>query len=130
MPRPKTDMDEDTFRACLDHVKFYQQHGQQVELNLAGIGESTMHPKLLDYLELARSKLGYTLPFVMATNGLIATEELAQAFSLYRLKVWVSAHRPEKAGRAVELYQRYGVLMSVSIDPSFSPVDWAGQVDF
>jgi hypothetical protein len=65
---------------------------------------------------------------ILATNGLLMTPELAKAIAPSRIRVWVSLHRPEKAGPAVEALKAAGILAGVSGDPSIAAVDWAGQV--
>jgi hypothetical protein len=65
---------------------------------------------------------------VLATNGLLMTDEMAKAIAPAKPSVWVSLHRPEKAGLAVEALRRAGILSGVSADPSVAAVDWAGQV--
>jgi hypothetical protein len=103
---------------------------QDRELNFAGIGESTMHPEFSRWVNIARSKLGPSLDFVMATNGVGVTEEHAQAMADAKMRVWVSLHRPEKAGPTINMLKKHGVLAGVSADPSIAAVDWAGQVQW
>lgn len=128
--RPKIDMAEATFRRTLAWVAYYRNQGTQGELNLAGIGESTMHPQFIEWLPLAREAIGPNAKLVMATNGLLFTEEIARAAVKSNLRVSVSLHRPEKAGLAIAVANKYGVLEGVSADPSINPNDWAGQVDW
>lgn len=126
MPRPKMDMTLETFERVLYLVAgFPDQH----ELNLCGIGESTLHPQFCEFVARARERLPY-IDLTMATNGVGLTEEHAIQMSVSRVRAWVSLHRPEKAGIAIELLKRYGVLAGVSADPSISAVNWAGQVDW
>jgi len=125
MPRAKMDMTFDTFARVIELVKGYAQE----ELNLCGIGESTMHPQFIEFVQYAREQLPH-IDLTMATNGVGLTEVMARALADNRVRVWVSLHRPEKAGPAVELLKKYGVLAGVSADPSLSAVDWAGQVDW
>lgn len=128
MARPKIDMDEATYLRSLEWVRKYVQRGSQSELNLAGIGESTMHAEFVRYVHLAREALGWNQQLVLATNGLLMTDELAREIAPTGILVWVSLHRPEKAGPAVESLKRAGILAGVSADPSLSSTDWAGQV--
>jgi len=128
MPRAKLDMTDVIFEKALDWASIFVRCGLQKELNLAGIGESTMHPRFVEMLAVARSHLGWGVDIVLATNGLLMTDELAQRIAVYRPRVWVSLHRPEKAGPAVEALKRAGVLAGVSSDPSLAATDWAGQV--
>lgn len=128
MQRAKIDMTWEIFKRAIDVAKFCQAHGAQGSLNLAGIGESTMHPDFIEFLAHARQELGKQQELVLATNGLLMTDELAQAMEPYRPIVYVSAHRPEKAGPAVECLKRVGLLAGISVDPTASATDWAGQI--
>ena len=128
--RPKVDMDRQTYGRALMWVRHFVQQGTQDAINLAGIGESTLHPRFIDYLRLAREAIGETGQVIFATNGLIADEDFVKQMVPYRPDVWVSLHRPEKAGRAVDTYARHGLLRGVSVDPSLNPNDWAGQVNW
>lgn len=130
MPRAKIDMDEATFVRSLMWVQHYRWRNTQGELNLAGIGESTMHAEFVRYVFMAREALGPERPLVLATNGLLMTDELAREIAPSGIKVWVSLHRPERAGPAVEALRRAGILSGVSADPSIAATDWAGQVQW
>ena len=130
MPRPKMDMTEETFRRALHWVKAFQSVRPHPELNLAGIGESTLHPEFVRFTHLAREAVGPYVDLVLATNGLLMTDELAAAIAPAKPKVWVSLHRPEKAGPAVEALKRAGIYSGSSSDPSLAAVNWAGQVEW
>lgn len=130
LPRPKMDMEEAVFRRALHWASVFVQQGTQRELNLAGIGESTMHPQFVDWVHLAREAVGPNCELVLATNGILVTDELARAIAPSKIKVFVSLHRPEKAGPAVEALKRAGILAGVSADPSISATNWAGQVNW
>lgn len=126
--RPALDMTRAVFERTLTWVARFARDGYRGELNLAGIGESTLHPEFFDFVRLAREAVGSQIPLVLATNGVIATPELAELFLREQVNVWVSLHRPEKAGPAVQLYRAAGVLRGVSNDPSIYANDWGGQV--
>lgn len=129
MLRSKADMSEETWRRALWWVsKFCEDGTQGAELNLAGIGESTLHPRFGEMVLEARDAIGPHRKLVLATNGVGLTEDHALAMRYARMMVWVSLHRPEKAGPAVELLKRYGVFAGASSDPALAAVDWAGQV--
>jgi MoaA/NifB/PqqE/SkfB family radical SAM enzyme len=119
MPRAKQDMSEATFLESLEWVRYFLRMGTQGrELNLAGIGESTMHPKFCEWVMLAREAIGDKCELILATNGVNVTEDHARAMKESRMRVWVSLHRPEKAKLTVDLLKRFGVLNGVSADPS------------
>jgi hypothetical protein len=124
MARPKMDMSEEVFRRVLELVK--QTPGQH-ELNLAGIGESTLHPRFEEFVSLAHRELP-GVQLVLATNGIIASETLANTMRKNRVKVFVSLHRPERASKAIQFYRKSSTLAGVSADPSIAAVDWAGQI--
>lgn len=128
MPRPKMHMSDEHYRKALDWVQFFQARHKHDELNLAGIGESTMHPEFVRNVFWSREAVGNGVALVLATNGLLMTDELAMAIAPARPSVWVSLHRPERAGPAVEALKRAGILSGISADPSLAAVDWAGQV--
>ncbi len=128
--RPKAHMSDLHFNTALEWVKKFNDQGTQDELNLAGIGESTMHPNFADMLNRARMILGWNIKILFATNGLLITEELLQKIQDAQPVIYVSAHRPEKAGPAVELLKKHGLLGGISFDPTFAATNWAGQVNW
>lgn len=128
--RKALDMTRAHFERALEWVRFYMRQGSQTDLNLAGIGESTVHPEWVDFVRLAREAVGPKVTIIFATNGLIHDEEMVKAIAPYKPEVWVSLHRPEKAGLAIEMYKKYGLLAGASADPSISANDWASQVDW
>jgi hypothetical protein len=130
LKRDKVDMDQGTFLQALCWAKHFIEQGTQKELNLAGIGESTIHPRFVEYVALARATVGDNVRLVIASNGLAITDEIADLLKPYNLRVYVSMHRPEKAGPAMQILNRVNLLDGYSIDPAFAAIDWAGQVDW
>lgn len=128
--RPKIDMTEEHYLKALAWAKVFVARGTQTELNVCGIGESTMHPEFVRFLALAREVVGDQTMLTFTTNGLLITDELAREIAPLRPVVFVSLHRPEKAGPAVEILKRYGLVRGVSADPSVAAINWAGQVDW
>ena len=130
LQREKVDMTEEHFRAALKHVQHYVDAKTQNQLNLAGIGESTIHPRFIEFLRIARETLPDTI-LLFATNGVAFTEEIAKTMSdIGMCFCWVSLHRPEKGGPAVQLAKKYMVLAGAASDPATNANDWAGQVDW
>lgn len=133
--RPSVDMTWDHYLRALQHVRHYVQAGTQAHLNLAGIGESTIYPFFVQALPLARRAMGWERDhnghrrwIGLATNGIELTETMCRVAKDCEVYFWVSLHRPEKAGPAIELAKRYGVFAGASSDPSTNADDWAGQV--
>lgn len=129
MKRTKQHMDLETYKKALALAKYCVEHNAQKELNLCGIGESTMHPDFIEYMRLAREAMP-TVVLVIASNGVKLKEEQVIAMKKYGMKLFISMHRPEVAGPAIELGRKHGVINGVSADPSVSAIDWAGQVDW
>lgn len=128
LKRPKMDMTQDTFAKALKWVAYFvERHGQD-EINLAGIGESTIHPQFIPMLRQTRLTLGPDVRIVLATNGKAVTEDMVDAMKPWNPTVFVSLHQPVLAKRAVDFLRRAGLLAGVSIDPSVASTDWAGQV--
>lgn len=128
LPREKSHMSDDHFAHALRWVQYFRSQGWQDSLNLAGIGESTIHPQFRDFVKLARMLLPQPFQLVLATNGVNMTPDLAKHLADNGVTVYVSLHRPEKAGLAVNMLGEAGCLAGVSADPSVSATDWAGQV--
>ena len=129
MKREKLHMKLETFKKAIELAKHCVAKYGQTELNLCGIGESTMHPQFIEFLAYAREQLPSTA-LVIASNGVKLKEEQVAAMQKYNLNYFVSLHRPEVAGPAIELAKKYNVLRGISADPSIAAIDWAGQVDW
>lgn len=128
--RPALDMTLEHFEACIEHVAYFvHSRRSQDELNLAGIGESMMLPHFVEWTERARRALPKTR-LLLATNGLHLTEEIAVELKRLKVELWISLHRPEKAGQAVAIARKHDILSGVSVDPSINSDDWAGQVQW
>lgn len=128
LKRPKVHMCDDHFERAVHWVRMFHVKYKQPEVNMAGIGESTMHPRFVENMFLARRTIGEGIRIVLATNGLLVTKELANAIAPMRPTVFVSLHRPERAGPAVEALRSAGIFAGSSSDPSLAATDWAGQV--
>lgn len=125
----------DTFRAALWHVKYHVDRLEQDELNLAGVGEPTLHPLLPDFVQIARETVGKGVFLNITTNGIDLDEDLVLKLKPYlsaqhghQPGVFVSLHRPERAKRAVDLCRKHSMLAGVSNDPALASIDWAGQI--
>lgn len=126
--RPKIHMSAEVYAKALKWASYFAKRNRPPELNLAGIGESTMHPEFVRNVYLAREAVGERVELIITTNGLLVDDKLAAALVGAHPRVFVSAHRPERAGLAIEALRKVGLLAGVSFDPSVAAVDWAGQV--
>jgi len=119
----------DVFERSMHWVKRLNDVGTQRELSFTGIGESTMHPRFIEMLVVARATCP-KIPIVFSTNGLPTfTDEIASACARLRVEVMISLHRPEVAGKAIELARKYNILKFINTQFADGAFDWAGQVD-
>ena len=129
MKRPQGFMAREHFLAALDWVRLFVRRWTQGELNLAGTGESTLHPDFPEFIGLARAALGPVQALLFPTNGIALTEEIVEACVRHDCRVYVSLHQGSRAGMpAIQLAKRRGVLAGYSVDAAVQPTDWAGQV--
>ncbi len=126
--REKLDISREHFTRALEWAVYFEYLGTQGELALTGIGEAIMHPDFVDFLRLAREALPSN-SITFSTNGILLTEEMCEAIAPYRPEVYVSLHRPEKAGDAVDHARDWGILADVNMSAATQRFDWAGQLD-
>ena len=129
MKREKLDMDMETLEKALHLAGRCVVERGQVELNMCGIGESLMHPQFEEVFDMARGMLP-DITIVIATNGILLNDERAEILLRNKIVTFISLHRPEKAGLAVEVAKKHNIFFGVSNDPSTAAIDWAGKVDW
>ena len=132
LKRPKEDMDRQTFHRSIEWAVSLKSQ----EISFTGMGEALLHPDFPVMMFYARAKLPGAR-FLLATNGLalVKGEEqhikaITRALHACNIDVYISAHRPEVAGPALEILQMAGVKIGLNgafIDSGF---DWAGQVEW
>lgn len=131
LERSKADMSLSTFIAALDWVKYYRRSGEnQTELSLTGMGEALMHPLVEDMCEQARVALGTEGKLLIATNGILINEDNVKWLKEHNVLLYISTHRPERAGLAYNLAKEAGVQTYLNTAFVNSSIDWAGQVDW
>lgn len=129
LPRPKMHMDMAIFERALVWADHFQKLGTQAELALTGIGEATLHPNIVEMVRRARAVLPKN-KITMSTNGLALTEDMAREFAKENLRLYISLHRPEKAGPAINIAREYGILAGANDAFATSAGNWAGQVEW
>lgn len=132
--REKIDMDRRVFDRALDWARHFERQGTQRELALTGIGEPLLHPEFVELLAAAREALPHNL-ITFSTNGLaLATpkgEELLERMRPYNPRIFVSTHRPEKAGLAIAKVKKAGLFATENTAfATDGAMDWAGQLDW
>lgn len=122
-------MERDVFARALEWAEHFEDvKGTQNELSITGIGEAIMHPDFIEYCEMARQALPDNF-ICLSTNGILLTNAIAKKLASMNIRLFVSLHRPEKAGKAIEIAKRHGILNGVNAAFATSSFDWAGQVE-
>lgn len=117
----------EVFERTLEHVAYYVKQGTQGEVSLTGIGEAVLHERFAEMLFRVRETIA-DRNIVLATNGVSMTRDLAEILARLRVIVFVSTHRPEKAGTAWQMLREAGAIIGVNKAFVDSSIDWAGQV--
>lgn len=122
----KRHMDMEVFERTLHWCVSLPMQG---ELSITGIGETLLHPQWRDMIRMAREALPDAF-INFSTNGLLLDDDACAWLSRWDCKVYVSLHRPEKAGPAIEAAKRHGIFMQENASAALASMDWAGQVDW
>ncbi len=122
---PNTHITIPTFRRALDWAVYFHARGTQGELSLTGIGETLLHPEWRTLVTMARDALPENF-LCFSTNGLLLDDDACAFLRAHRVAVFVSLHRPEKAGPAINAARRHGILVDVNASAATSSFDWAG----
>lgn len=118
-------MTVDTFARALEWCKHFERKGTQGELSLTGIGETLLHPEWRTLVKLAREALPTSF-ICFSTNGLLLDDDACRHLAEHQVAVFVSLHRPEKAGPAINAARRAGILVDTNASAATSSFDWAG----
>ena len=129
LKRPKLDMVWGDYVRALECVRYFCKWGTQEELALTGVGEALLHHRFADAVLLAREVIGDRL-LTFSTNGILLTDELLRKIKPANPVVYVSLHRPEVAGPAVQRLRDSGLHFGVNASFSTSALDWAGGVEW
>lgn len=122
--QPKQHMTMAMFERALDWAEAFPLRDG---LSLSGIGEPLMHPDIVSLLARVRTRLP-TQAIMFSTNGVKLTDELCAEMAPYQPNIFISIHRPEKAGPAVAVARKHGLFVGLNPAPVLSPTDWSGQV--
>jgi len=130
MKRKMVFMSRGNWQNALTWVTHFIRAGTQGALNLAGIGESTLHQDFVKMLGEAREVVGPERDIDLATNGTVLTQAMIDAIRPFRPRVWVSLHDPARAAKTVRALQEAGLFAQASLDGALNPNDWGGQVEW
>lgn len=123
------DMSIATFERALEWCKHFDNAGTMPELSLTGIGETLLHPEWPKLMRLARNALP-DMFINFSTNGLLLDRDACYVLKALNIRVFVSLHRPEKAGPAIQLAHEFDIFEDYNEQAATSAMDWAGQVDW
>ena len=125
--QPATHIAMPVFERALMWAEHFDSRGTQGELSLTGIGETLLHPRWRDLVRMARETLPRNF-ICFSTNGLLLDDDACAYLAEYRIAVFVSLHRPEKAGPAINAARRAGILVDTNASAATSSFDWAGTL--
>ena len=124
-------MESDVFEKAIDWALHFARKGTQREINLFGIGEPLLHPKVLEYVAYARKTLPFRQVLHINTNGVLMTDEIARELKDAGIsQVDVTGHDHYHTAKTVRILARSGMDFNVSYDFAIRPNNWAGQVDW
>ena len=122
----KQHMEMEVWHRTLEWCKALPNQG---ELSITGIGETLLHPEWREIIKTAREALpGHFINF--STNGLLLDDDACAHLAEHQVGVYVSLHRPEKAGPAINAAKRAGIYIEENASAALASMDWAGQVDW
>lgn len=122
MARAKADMTEETF----ERVLYWLREFKQDVVNLHHFGESTMHPKFIEYLD----RVSDIVPVVaVSSNGVGVTRQMVRDMKRAGLdNLGLSIHRPEVVQKVAQMCIDEGLPYNWASGPISAPHNWAGQV--
>jgi hypothetical protein len=139
--RPVGLMSQATFDRVLEWLRYYIRKGTQTEVNLYGIGESTLNPLLPSMIASVRSILPMRYGVHINTNGAwidTSTTDITQAELDFAQSIKdagishidVTGHDAFKSAKASRILTQMRVQGVISHDFMYRPNNWAGQVDW
>lgn len=121
----------EVFERTIDWVLYFARRGSQRELNLFGVGEPTLHPRLAEMVSYARRMLPFKQVLHLNTNGNRMTEELARELKAAGIdKIDITGHDHHSTAKTLRIFRKVGIPHSVSYDFALYPNNWAEQVDW
>jgi hypothetical protein len=124
-------MNQEVFERAIKWVNYFCLQHSQLELNLFGVGEPTLNPKIVEFVQYARNKLPFRQVLHLNTNGNRMTLELAKDLKAAGITaIDITAHNARSAAKTVRYFKEVGIHGRVSLDFVSAPNNWAGQVDW
>lgn len=127
--RPVGFMNWNTFKKAIEQVNYLYSNGNQLELNLFGVGESTLHPDLVEMVKYARNHLPVRQILHLNTNGNKMTLQLAKDLKEAGItSIDITGHKHYATAKTIAIFREIGIQGSLSYDFVTAPNNWAGQV--
>ena len=122
-------MPVEVFQKAIEWVSYFCKKGTQLELNLFGVGEPTLHPKIVEMVAYARAMLPFKQLLHLNTNGNRMTEDLAlKLMDAGISQIDITGHDHRATAKTIKIFQKVGIKFNISYDFVFHPNNWAGQV--
>lgn len=129
--RPVGYMTMETFEKAMKWVDYCVARNTQTQLNLYGIGEPLLNPRIVEMTRIARKRLPTHIPLHLNTNGNNLTDALAMDLRDAGItSIDVTGHKPRVAAKAIHILRKYNIFGVLSVDFILHPNAWAGQVDW
>jgi len=130
-------MNEEVFDRSLYWIRKFVRQGTQQEINMFGVGESTLHPKLIEFVRRTRKVMPRYLRVLINTNGVSFTEEICR--DLYDAgvdKIDLTDHEAYASRKTISILRKVTGQYSpsqagkwgYSRDGILHPNDWGGIV--
>ncbi|MEA2014696.1 MAG: radical SAM protein [Thermodesulfobacteriota bacterium] len=119
------------FEKTIAWIKVLCENGTQREVNLFGVGESTLHPELVAMVKYAREKIPFRIPLHLNTNGILMTKELAIGIRDAGVNhIDITGHDHYHTAKTIRIFREVGIAGELTYDFVVRPHNWAGQVDW
>ncbi len=120
-------MSDEVFERTLYWLGEFQRDGAQGNVNLHHFGESTLHPKFVEWVD----RITDIVPEArVSSNGVGVTREMIRGMRDAGLTALsLSIHRPEVVKKVAEMCQDEGLVCDFASGPLSAPHNWAGQVE-
>lgn len=125
-------MSEEVFAGALTWFDQLTREGTQRELNLFGVGESTLHPRLCEFVSRLREVSPRGI-LHLNTNGIVLAADPSLARDLKEAGitgVHVTDHEARTTVAAMRALNDARVPHSINRDFVTGPNNWAGQIEW
>lgn len=124
-------MEWNVYEQAIKNVLMLARRGTQKELNLFGVGESTLHPDIIELVKYARKTLPFAQDLHLNTNGNTMTFDLAKSLKDAGITaIDITGHDHLATAKTIRYFRQLRIKHMISYDFAVTPNNWAGQVDW